>query len=46
MNYPIPKIGLVSSRVSLTSWEQGASLALVGHHYSDCITNKTNLWGR
>ena len=30
--------GLVSSRVSLTSWEEGASLALVSHPSSDGIT--------
>ena len=30
--------GLVSSRVSLTSWGEGASLALVGHPSSDGIT--------
>ena len=32
--------GLVSSRVSLTSWGECASLALVGHPSSDCITIK------
>ena len=32
--------GLVSSRVSLTSWGEGASLALVGHPSSDGITTK------
>ena len=31
---------LVSSRVSLTSWGEGASLALVGHPSSDGITIK------
>ena len=30
--------GLVSSGVSLTSWGEGASLALVGHPSSDGIT--------
>ena len=33
-------IGLVSSGVSLTSWEEGASLALVGHPSSDGVTIK------
>ena len=33
-------IGLVSSGVSLTSWGEGASLALVGHPSSDGITIK------
>ena len=33
-------IGLVSSKVSLTPWGEGASLALVGHHCSDGITMK------
>ena len=32
--------GLVSSGVSLTSCGEGASLALVGHPSSDCITIK------
>ena len=32
--------GLVSSRVSLTSWGEGASLALVGHPSSDSVTIK------
>ena len=32
--------GLVSSGVSLTSWGEGASLALVGHPSSDGITIK------
>ena len=32
--------GLVSSRVSLTSWGEGASLALVGHPSSDGVTIK------
>ena len=32
--------GLVSSGVSLTSWGEGASLALVGHHSSDGIMIK------
>ena len=32
--------GLVSSRVSLTPWGEGASLALVGHPSSDGVTIK------
>ena len=32
--------GLVSSRASLTSWGEGASLALVGHPSSDGVTIK------
>ena len=32
--------GLVSSRVSLTSWGEGASLALVGHPSGDGVTVK------
>ena len=32
--------GLVSSWVSLTSWGEGASLALVGHPSNDGITIK------
>ena len=32
--------GLVSSGVSLTSWGEGASLALVGHPSSDGVTIK------
>ena len=32
--------GLVSSGTSLTSWGEGASLALVGHPSSDGITIK------
>ena len=32
--------GLVSRRASLTSWGEGASLALVGHPSSDGITIK------
>ena len=32
--------GLVSSRVSLTSWGEGASLALVGNSSSDGVTIK------
>ena len=32
--------GLVSSRVSLTSWGAGASLALVGHPSSDGVKIK------
>ena len=35
-----PNTGLVSSRVSLTPWGEGASLALVGHPSSDCVTIK------
>ena len=40
--------GLVSSRVSLTSWGEWAFLALVGHPSSDgiLILNKNTLWGR
>ena len=33
-------LGLVSSGVSLTSWGEGASLALVGHPTSDGVTIK------
>ena len=32
--------GLVSSEASLTSWGEGASLALVGHPSSDGVTIK------
>ena len=32
--------GLESSRVSLTSWGEGASLVLVGHPSSDGVTIK------
>ena len=32
--------GLVSSGASLTSWEKGVSLALVGHSSSDGVTIK------
>ena len=32
--------GLVSSDIILTSWEEGASLALVGHPSSDAVTIK------
>ena len=32
--------GLASSRVSLTSWGEGASLALVGHPSSYGVTTK------
>ena len=32
--------GLVSSRVSLTSWGEGASLALVGHPSGDGVMIK------
>ena len=39
--------GLVSSGTSLTSWAEGASLALVGHPSSDGVTIKINaLWTR
>ena len=31
---------LLSSGASLTSWGEGASLALVGHHSSDGVTTK------
>ena len=34
------KTGLVSSRASLTSWGEGASLALVRHTSSDGVTIK------
>ena len=40
---PISEIrntGLVSSGISLTSWGEGASLALVGHPSSDGVTIK------
>ena len=37
--------GLVTSRVSLTSWGEGASLTLVGHPSSDGV-NKNTLWGK
>ena len=30
--------GLVSSGASLTLWGEGASVALVGHPSSDCVT--------
>ena len=33
--------GFVSSRASLTSWGDGATLALVGHPSSDGVTIKT-----
>ena len=32
--------GLVSSGVNLTSWGEGASVALVAHPYSDCLMIK------
>ena len=32
--------GLVSSGARLTSWEEGASLALIGHSSSDCVMIK------
>ena len=35
------KTGLVSSSISLTSWEEGGSLALVGHPSSDGVTIQT-----
>ena len=35
---------MVSSRASLTSWEEGASLALVGHPSSDGVTIKIPYW--
>ena len=34
------KTGLVSSGISLTSWGEGVSLALVGHPFSYSITIK------
>ena len=37
-------IGLVSSGDSLTSWGEGASLALVGNPSSDGITIKMPYW--
>ena len=37
---PSENTGLVSSGVSLTSWGEGASLALVGHPSSDGVTIK------
>ena len=37
-------IGLVSSGVSLASWGEGASLALIGHPTSDGITTKIPYW--
>ena len=43
MSITIPMIlntGLVYSGVSLNSWREGASLALVGHTSSDGITIK------
>ena len=30
----------MSSGVSITSWREGISLALDGHHSSDCVTMK------
>ena len=36
----IQNIGLVFSRVSLTSWGEGASLVLVGHSSNDSVTIK------
>ena len=33
-------VGLVSSGTTLTSWQEGASLALVGNPSSDCVTIK------
>ena len=38
--FSLPNTGLVSSGASLTSWGEGASLALVGHPSSDGITIK------
>ena len=38
--FPYFNPGLVSSRGSLTSWGEGASLALVGHPSSDGVTIK------
>ena len=35
----------MSSKANLTSWGEGASLALVGHPSSDDV-NKNALWGR
>ena len=35
-----PKIGLVSSGVSLTLWGEGASSALISHPSSDGVTIK------
>ena len=32
--------GLVSSGVSITTWRKGVSLALAGHHSTDCVTLK------
>ena len=40
MIYDLLNTGLVSSGVSLTSWGEGASLALVGHPSSDGVTIK------
>ena len=33
-------VGLVASGTTLTSWQEGASLALVGNPSSDCVTIK------
>ena len=40
--------GLVSSGVSTTSWREGISLGIAGHHSSDCVAIKTTygLWGK
>ena len=40
--------GLVSSGVSITSWREGISLGLAGHHSSDCVAIKIpyGLWGK
>ena len=38
--YRVLNTGLVPCRVSLTSWRDGASLALVGHPSSDGVTIK------
>ena len=37
---PMTYTGLVSSGANLTSWGEGASLALVGHPSNNCITIK------
>ena len=34
----------MSSRISFTSWGEGASLALVGHPSSDSVTIKVTYW--
>ena len=40
MEHILINFGLVCSGVSLTSWGEGASLALVGHPSSDGVTIK------